>query len=334
MDNQTDRALLATFVADQNEKAFAKLVERHAPMVRQVTVRILGQSGDLDDVFQETFLTLMLKARRVLKHHSIAGWIYHVALRNSLETRSKRIRRKESPISSSLQSALGEPWEMIAELNINEVLLQELDRLPHQYREPVILFHFEGVNRQDIAQRMNLSLASVKGLLSRGRKLLKTNMVRRGHGSACVLPVVSISSATIVSANLIENTVQYCIASQTVALAAPLAKSTAALFQTLTTSKAVAVTAMLTGFLIYGAVIGRLGTPRTEIRPTNIVISSLMPSAKDDSVSISQLRNVHHFEHSFVHKNVKCTMCHQSTIENNTTLFPLPNQTKPACRRN
>ena len=62
---ESDRVLLAKFIAERDEAAFTLLVQRHGPMVRGVCQRLLVRSPDVDDAFQATFLMLVRKASSV-----------------------------------------------------------------------------------------------------------------------------------------------------------------------------------------------------------------------------------------------------------------------------
>src|SRR5262249_39236969 len=75
----TDGQLLDRFRAQHEEAALAVLVQRHGPMVLGVCRRLLGDSAEVDDVFQATFLVLTRKAGSIRKQESLASWLYGVA---------------------------------------------------------------------------------------------------------------------------------------------------------------------------------------------------------------------------------------------------------------
>src|SRR6266581_2305728 len=104
-DGQSDGQLLARFVSDQDEAAFAMLVRRHGPMVLGVSRRVLRHSQDAEDVLQATFLILARKARSVLNREAIGSWLYRVAYRAAQEARAMRARRRanEKQIDDTLQ---------------------------------------------------------------------------------------------------------------------------------------------------------------------------------------------------------------------------------------
>jgi Sigma-70 region 2 len=65
----TDRQLLEQFSTGHREvaeAAFTILVERHGPMVTRVCRGVLGDSHDVQDSFQATFLVLAASRRQAL----------------------------------------------------------------------------------------------------------------------------------------------------------------------------------------------------------------------------------------------------------------------------
>src|SRR5947209_2032154 len=77
----SDAALLARFVQERDESAFAALVQRHGPVVLGLCRRWLGHHQDAEDVFQATFLVLARKAGSIRRGGSPGSFLYGVALR-------------------------------------------------------------------------------------------------------------------------------------------------------------------------------------------------------------------------------------------------------------
>src|SRR5262249_21118642 len=75
----SDRALLARFVAERDQAAFAAVVARHSGMVLGVCRRVLGNTSDPEDACQAVFLLLAEKAGTTRWQASVANWLYSTA---------------------------------------------------------------------------------------------------------------------------------------------------------------------------------------------------------------------------------------------------------------
>src|SRR5262245_3618578 len=92
-EGMTDSELLERFLAGQDGAALAALVHRHGPMVWGVCRRVLACHHDAEDAFQAAFLVLIQKADSVKPRDMIANWLYGVAYRTALYSRTTRALR-------------------------------------------------------------------------------------------------------------------------------------------------------------------------------------------------------------------------------------------------
>jgi|GEM_PF-1028423 len=181
----TDRDLLSRFVAG-DEAAFSELVQRHAGLVSSVCQRVLRQSNDAEDAFQATFLVLARKAKSLEWQDSIAGWLHQTARRTALRLRAMGLRRRDVEAQAARQnpSAVetngGDPASRVAIHELGEILDEELAGLPVQFREVIVLSQIEGLTRDEVANRLGITVATVKDRLERGREQLRSRLLRRG----------------------------------------------------------------------------------------------------------------------------------------------------------
>jgi RNA polymerase sigma factor (sigma-70 family) len=187
----SDGQLLASYVRDRDETAFAALVHRHGPMVWGVCCRVLESRQDAEDAFQATFLVLVRKAASVAK---VGNWLYGVAHRTALKARTTAARRRarEKPVAAMVEPAQPEPEPA---QDWRDVLDQELARLPLKYRDVLVACDLDGKTRKEAAQLFRLAEGTVASRLATARTMLAKRLARQG---------VALSTATL-TALLAEN---------------------------------------------------------------------------------------------------------------------------------
>src|SRR5207302_7736413 len=88
---------------------------------------------------------------------------------------------------------------------LSAILHKELERLPDQYRAPLVLCYLEGMTQDQAAEHLGLAKGTLKGRLERARLLLRGRLLRLGLAPAVVLladayqPAGAAPSATLVS---------------------------------------------------------------------------------------------------------------------------------------
>src|SRR5262249_53814453 len=196
----SDAELLDRFVRHRDAAAFELLVRRHERLVLAVCRRVLGNRPDADDAFQSTFLVLVSKAGSIGKGQALAAWLGRVAFRVALHAHAARRRRQQrepTGLDGPEPAVADDPTTLRDWLPI---LDRELDRLPDQYRTPIVLCHLDGLTYAEAARQLGCSREAVWARLSRGRQPLRQRLVRRGvtltaGALAALLARTSASSA-------------------------------------------------------------------------------------------------------------------------------------------
>jgi RNA polymerase sigma factor (sigma-70 family) len=217
----TDGQLLASFVANRDESAFAALVRRHGRMVFGVCRRVLGHVQDAEDAFQATFLVLACKASSLRDGEAVGNWLYGVAYRTALESKSRNARRRcrEQPLDNvpSPEESTEEPRDWLP------LLERAVNGLPQRYRTPLVLCHLEGRSRQEVARQLDLPEGTLSSRLATARRLLAKRLARHrlALSMGVILAALSEEAASAaVPASLLVSTIQDAVriaAGQTVA---------------------------------------------------------------------------------------------------------------------
>lgn len=171
---------------------FEAFVREYQDMVFATAVRLIGRQSDAEDVAQTVFLRAFERFGEIADSPAAAGWLKTVATNLCLNHLSRY--RARWRLFSEVESDDGMPRleARIARLisadeNLERVEMQErleraLRRLPDHQRVPLVLFHFDEMNYQAIAEALGVSLAKVKSDIHRGREALKQEL-SVSHGS-------------------------------------------------------------------------------------------------------------------------------------------------------
>jgi RNA polymerase sigma factor (sigma-70 family) len=164
---KADEALLAAFLENADNAAFAEIAKRHGPMVYRVCYRVLSDHHEAEDAAQATFAVLMKKAGSIRKHRSLGGWLHGVARMTALHLLRGRIHRREREERVAMNYANAEtaPNDHCRERAL-ELLDEALERLSPRQREAVALRHLQG---RPIAEAAVLAGCSAAVLTSRTR---------------------------------------------------------------------------------------------------------------------------------------------------------------------
>jgi RNA polymerase sigma factor (sigma-70 family) len=207
----TDQQLLQQFNANGDQVAFAELVGRHGQLVLSVCSRVLCREQDAEDAFQVTFLVLARKSTSIRKGESLASWLHGVAWRSAARLRDELAerRRHESRLAPPKAQAPPDPsWR-----EVQEVLHQELARLPDAYRAPLVLCYLEGKTQCEAATLLGWGEHVLRGRLDRGRERLQRRLAQRGITLSAALLAAAVSQGGPVSAALVRTTARMAIES-------------------------------------------------------------------------------------------------------------------------
>lgn len=202
----SDAELLALYLDQGEPTPFRLLLQRHAGLVWAVAHRVLQHHQDTEDVFQATFLLLARKAASIRDRSALASWLHGVATRLALRLKAQR-RRALIPATDSADGA--SPGAQLEGRELQQLLDEELQRLPEKYRLPLILCYLQDHTHEEIAQQLSWPLGTVRGRMARARDLLRRRLERRGVLLA--LPAVGVllaacSARAAVSVELLAQT--------------------------------------------------------------------------------------------------------------------------------
>jgi RNA polymerase sigma-70 factor, ECF subfamily len=168
--DRTGRALDRAMV---DEAEFEMFVRNYQNMVFSVSARILGNQADAEDIAQEVFIRAYQRFKELRNSATVGGWLKTVATNlsinhlNRYRARWRFFSEHPEPIEPATESGEDPQGERTAALEL------AIQKLPDAYRVPLVLYHFQEMRYEEIATKLQVSLAKVKSDIHRGRETLK-----------------------------------------------------------------------------------------------------------------------------------------------------------------
>lgn len=174
-----------------DESAFRLLVESYKDRLYHTILGFLPKPEDAEDVLQDVFVKVYENIIAFKGDALLSTWMYRIAVTQSMDEIRKKTRKKRA---AQVLSWFGKGEEMhdIAidtthpgvltenrELSVH--LFRAMQHLPDNQRAAFVLQKIEGLNQQQIADVLHLTIGAVESLLSRAKQNLKKMLTNFYH---------------------------------------------------------------------------------------------------------------------------------------------------------
>ncbi len=160
-------------------------------------LRLTRHEGDAEDLVQDTFMRAYRFFGRFEKGTHFKAWIFKILTNTfinkyrrqvkerSLEDESERSAVAAQFFSHQATDAAANPETHVFNRLTSVVVLQEIDKLPIDFRMVVILADLQEFSYREIAEMLEVPVGTVMSRLFRGRKLLQKALTAdNGEGFA------------------------------------------------------------------------------------------------------------------------------------------------------
>jgi len=171
-----------------NREAFGLIVARYQALICSLAYSATGSLTASEDLAQETFVTAWKQLADLREPEKLRAWLCGIArnlIHNSLRRENRDPNHQAGPLEAVPETPAPGllPGEQAISNEEQAILWRSLARVPELYREPLVLFYREHQSIQTVALNLDLSEATVKQRLSRGRKLLQEQVVAFVEGA-------------------------------------------------------------------------------------------------------------------------------------------------------
>ncbi|HEY3169969.1 MAG TPA: sigma-70 family RNA polymerase sigma factor [Thermoanaerobaculia bacterium] len=178
--DRSDRALVAAIEA-RDADALAQLYDRHSARLLGLAYRILGETGEAEEVVQEVFLYVWRAVSTFdPARGSVLAWLLVATRSRAIDrlrtrrpsagaTHGDRDPLEDVPAGEDVEAeSASREWETLCRSAISD--------LPAEQRRALELAYFDGLTHPEIAERTSTPLGTVKTRIRLGLMKLRERM--------------------------------------------------------------------------------------------------------------------------------------------------------------
>ena len=176
---------LAAAASRGDARAFEDLVVATTPSIYALALRLLGNEHDAADAVQETYLRAYRSIGRFRGESSVTTWLYRIAANRCATLRKRRDDRSTSELEESFQPLELHsdrlPSDAADSSDERRAIAAALRRLPYTLRSVVVLHDVYDLAHDAIARELDITVATSKVRLHRGRRRLRELLYPVSH---------------------------------------------------------------------------------------------------------------------------------------------------------
>lgn len=179
-----DYKLVKLAVETDDQKAYAELLQRYRESVYFMMMKMCNNKDDAEDLTIEAFGRAFKKLAQYSPDFAFSTWLFKIASNNAIDFLRKKKQKyavsidtkaegsEGSDHSANIKSGTLDPEESFIRKQKIENIRLLVDNLKPKYKEMIELFYFQELSHEEISQKLNLPIGTIKAQLFRARDLL------------------------------------------------------------------------------------------------------------------------------------------------------------------
>ncbi len=163
-----------------SESAARQLVEMHQSRLFAFVWRIVRNNDEAEDICQETFLRAMTSLADFNEQFRFSTWIFTIGYRlalNSIKHRNHRLNYDFSNTAGDNQKDQVQQFIQSEQASkVREIIWEQVDQLSPTQKATILLFYRQGLSCQEIAEALDMPVATVKSHMHRAREKLRERL--------------------------------------------------------------------------------------------------------------------------------------------------------------
>jgi RNA polymerase sigma factor (sigma-70 family) len=208
---------LVTLSLAGDRDAFGRIVARYQTLLCSLAYSATGSLSQSQDLAQETFVAAWKQLADLREPEKLRPWLCRISRNLAYDALLKQGREPTHKAESLKEirespAAIPMPSEHAMSREEEAILWRLIERIPEDYREPLVLFYREHQSVEAVAAALDLSEDAVKQRLSRGRKLVQSEVLaflegalkQTSPGKVFTMGVIAALPASGISARAAE----------------------------------------------------------------------------------------------------------------------------------
>jgi RNA polymerase sigma-70 factor (ECF subfamily) len=178
-----DFDLVQKALSGTDQKAYAALMERYRDSIYFMVLRMVGNKDDADDLTIEAFGKAFKRLHQYTPQFAFSTWLFKIASNNCIDfIRKKKINalsldagftnEEGDSMAFSIRDEDPDPMSNMERQQRIARLRDVVQQLKPRYRELVEMRYFDELSYEEIAEKLDLPLGTVKAQLFRAREFL------------------------------------------------------------------------------------------------------------------------------------------------------------------
>jgi RNA polymerase sigma factor (sigma-70 family) len=187
---QYDYKLVREAVDNGNQKAFAELLERYKEPLYYMLLKMVNNKDDAEDLTIEAFGKAFNRLHQYTATFAFSTWLFKIATNNCIDfIRKKKMNtfsidksnenEEGGEFSFEIRSSTPDPEKKAIDKNEYNIMLEVIDKLKPRYKTLIQLRYFDELSYEEISDKLDLPLGTVKAQLFRAREFLQTIYLKK-----------------------------------------------------------------------------------------------------------------------------------------------------------
>ena len=174
---QTDEDMVKLITTEGDSERFGVLIDRYEEKLTRYVKRFTQHPDDVDDIVQVVFIKAFVNLKSFDTTRSFNSWIYRIAHNESVTYLKKRGNEKVSFIDFDIflphPFAKEEADDRTLKREMKELLDTSLSKISPKYREVLVLYYYDELSYQEIADVLHVPTSTIGVRIRRGKEALE-----------------------------------------------------------------------------------------------------------------------------------------------------------------